>query len=394
MKLLTKAEPEMAYAKIGLLGFAGAGKTFTAGLIAAALANQVGAKQIAWVDTETGSDFLLKMFEEAGLEVFRSKSRAFGDLLTVIKECEESGVQILIVDSITAIWRDLCDAYDKKLKRGGRLQFQDWAILKYEWRQYTDAFVNAPVHILVCGRAGYEYDYDFNADGTKDLIKTGTRMKVETEFGFEPSLVIEMERITESQAQLEEARGDKKKKAAYKPKIGSKWIHRAHVLKDRADVIDGQVFDDPTFENFLPHFEALNLGGKHIGLDTSRDSSDRFDVEGRPDWKRRQAERGIALEEIQNGLVELYPSTSGRDKQYKLKALKEFFGSSSWKRAEEKVPLEELKKTAMAMEPFARIFTERCEEEDFQSLKPEAQIHEAWEAALAEAELDESSPMF
>jgi len=251
-------------------------------------------------------------------------------------------------------------------------------------------FVNAPIHILVCGRAGYEYDYDFNADGTKDLIKTGTRMKVETEFGFEPSLVIEMERITESQAELEEARGDKRKKAAFKPKIGSKWIHRAHVLKDRADVIDGEVFDDPTFENFKPHFDALNIGGKHVGLDTSRDSSDRFDVEGRPDWKQKQVRREIALEEIGNQLVELAPGSTGKDKQFKIKAMKEFFGTSSWKRIQEQVALEKVERVARLIEPFARVFVERCEDEQYQAMKAEDQIHEAWQAVRKE-EVDEAS---
>jgi hypothetical protein len=48
----------------------------------------------------------------------------------------------------------------------------------------------------LCGRAGYEYDHEENEDGGKDLIKIGTKMKAEGEFGFEPSLVIEMERLT------------------------------------------------------------------------------------------------------------------------------------------------------------------------------------------------------
>jgi hypothetical protein len=48
-----------------------------------------------------------------------------------------------------------------------RLQFQDWDYLKSEWRKFTDVFVNSPVHIVACGRGGYEYDYTEDEDTKK-----------------------------------------------------------------------------------------------------------------------------------------------------------------------------------------------------------------------------------
>jgi len=335
MSLLKKAENQMAYFKCGILGFPGSGKTYTAALLAEGICKAVKSNSVAFFDTETGSDFLLGKLRVSGIEVYQFKGRAFSDLLTYIKECEEAKIAVLIIDSITHVWRDLCESYDKKLQRKGRLQFQDWATIKGEWKEYTDSFVNSRVHIIVCGRAGYEYDYDFNEDGTKDLIKTATRMKVESEFAFEPSLVIEMERTSETKEGLKEHLGkaDRKSKEAkqtHKPQVGSKWIHRAYVLKDRTDTLNGEVFDYPTFDHFLPHFKALNIGGEHLGVDTSRTSEDRFDITGKPQWQKDKTRAEIAIEEIKAEYDKNLPGSTAAVKKARIILAEKVFGTNSW----------------------------------------------------------------
>lgn len=335
MKLLHKAENTMAYFKAGILGFPGSGKTYTATLLAIGICKAVGNMTVAYFDTETGSDFLIPKLRENGIEVYQWKGRAFTDLINIIREAEEAKLGVLIIDSITHVWRDLCESYDKKLSRRGRLQFQDWALIKGEWKQYTDLFINSKLHIIVCGRAGYDYDYDVDAEtGQKDLIKTGIRMKVESEFGFEPSLVIAMERTDEGKEAIKEYLGkaDRKSKEAkqlHKPETGSKWIHRAYVLKDRTDTINGMVFDYPKFDDFAPHFRALNIGGKHLGLDTSRTSEDRFDKDGRPLWKAEQERAKIALEEIKAEIEKFFPGSTALEKKAKIALAEKVFGTAS-----------------------------------------------------------------
>lgn len=334
MKLLQKASNTMAFFKAGFLGFPGSGKTYTATLLAIGICKAVKNMTVAYFDTETGSDFLIPKLKDEGIEVYQWKGRAFSDLLAVMKEAEEANVGVLIIDSITHVWRDLCESYDKKLNRRGRLQFQDWALIKGEWKQYTDLFVNSKLHIIVCGRAGYEYDYDFNEDGTKDLVKTDIKMKVETEFGFEPSLVVLMERTSETKEEIKEHMGksDRKSKEAkqtHKPEVGSKWIHRAYVLKDRTDSINGQTFDYPKFEDFAPHFKALNIGGQHMGLDTSRTSEDRFDKDGKPAWKADKDRAAIALEEIKAEIDKYMPGSTAVEKKAKIRLAEHVFGTAS-----------------------------------------------------------------
>lgn len=361
MKLLKPAENTMAFFKCGIFGFQGTGKTYTATDLCIGIAQATGANRMAFFDTETGSDFLLGKLKAAGIEVFQVKSRSFTDCVGTIRECQSEGVPILIIDSITHVWRDLCDSYDKKLNRKGRLQFQDWAVIKAEWRDYTDAFVNSRVHIVTCGRAGYEYDYDFNEDGSKDLVKTGTKMKAEAEFGFEPSLVIEMHRVTKAADDLEKIKEEqnkyerKNKKAAYRPEIGSAWIHRAHILKDRTDTMNGKIFDYPTFEDLRPHFDALNIGGRHLGVDTSRNSEERFGADGKPDWQRRKHEAEIACEEIQGVMVHFWPSSSADEKKAKLEFLNVVFGTNSWTKVQDE-KLEKLQQVVKVLPVFKAIF--------------------------------------
>lgn len=338
--LIKKAENTMAFFKAGFLGFPGSGKTYTATKLALGICKATKANSICYLDTETGSDFLIPMIKADGVEAYQVKSRSFSDLLTTVKECEQNNIGVLIIDSITHVWRDLCDSYDRKLNRKGRLQFQDWAKIKSEWAQYTDAFINGKVHMIVCGRAGYEYDYDFNEDGSKDLIKTDVKMKVESEFGFEPSLVVLMERTSDNKENIKEHIGktDRKSKEAkqsHKPDASSRWIHRAHVLKDRTDTINGQVFDYPKFEDFAPHFKALNIGGEHLGVDTSRTSDDRFDHQGRNEWKQRETQKRIALEEIQGSMLKLWPGQSATEKACKVEFVEAVFGTRSWTKVEE-----------------------------------------------------------
>jgi hypothetical protein len=343
--LLKKAEKTLAYGKVGLFGFQGSGKSFTASEIASGLCKLVGNNKVAFFDTETGSDWFIEKLQGKGLEVFQVKSRSFNDLLTFLKECEENQIGVAIIDSVTHVWRELCDSYDKKLNRRGRLQFQDWNIIKKEWGNYTDAFVNSKIHIIVCGRAGYEYDTLIDEEGGKELLKTGTKMKAESEFGFEPHLVVEMERVVpEKESLLGET--NKSKRQTSKVKIGSQWIHRAHVLKDRSDLINGQSFDNPTFEQFKPHFSCLNLGGNHLGVDTTHNSQDRFDSQGRPEWKKDQERKQIALEEIKAECDKTFPGSTAAEKRAKVR-LSEFVFKTASGTAIENKAADELERGAL-----------------------------------------------
>lgn len=326
MPFFEKAKMAQAYAKIGMLGFAGAGKTFTAGLIIIGLHEMLKSKKpVFFIDTETGSDFMVDKFAKEGVPFKVAKQRAFKNLIPMCQEAEKQ-TDILIIDSISAFWIDLMESYKKKKNRNF-ISFPDWGILKKEWRKFTDWYINSPVHCIICGRAGWVYNEWKDEDGQAKLEKTGTKMKAETEFGYEPSLLIEMERVQEG--------GDGSK-------IGQRIIHRAHILKDRTDVLDGKSIDNPTFKDFLPAIQPLNLGGEHFALDTKTTSEEMFDKEGRPDWQIKEQQKLIILEEMKALVDQNFPSTSKEEKVARISLMTFAFKTASRTKIESR-PLEELR---------------------------------------------------
>ncbi len=332
MSLFKKASNTMAFAKVGILGFAGSGKTRTASEIAVGLHKALNSKKpIGFLDTETGADFVLPIFEQHGIELMVSKTRAFKDLADGLKESVGS-FDILIIDSVSHFWVDIVESYRKK-KNVNRLSFQDWGIIKPMWsNDFSAPFVTSALHIIVCGRAGFEYDYFEGDDGKMELYKTGTKMKAEGEFGFEPSLLIEMERIKNPEAteNYREAKTkDAKMKAARQIALEREFVRKATVLKDRSDIMDGKVFFNPSYSDFAPHWQSINIGGEHKPLEGG-DSTALFDREGQPQWIKEKRMKEIALEEIKAEYDKYLPGSKDEIKKAKIIVNEKVFGTNSW----------------------------------------------------------------
>lgn len=326
------------YLKAGFLGFTATGKTMTATLLAIAMKRQAKhAGPIAFYDTETGSDYITPMIRSlTGQEAVGVKSRSFDDLLAVGDECVSSGVSVLVVDSVTHIWRTLCDSYlagvnqsrEKMCQEKGwrfkprtGLEFQDWAPIKAIWARWTDFYLTAPLHIVICGRAGFEYDFEVNEAGKKELVKTGTKMKTESEFGFEPSLLVEMEVENEKTA------------------AGERQLRTAFIRKDRFNVMDGALGTFPTEHDaekalapvvkfFAPHLAKLNADS-HTTMQTTAKPMD-VDAGGSDAWARERDRRTIFCEEIQGLLTSQIPGMGAEDKKKKADLMQKFFGTRSW----------------------------------------------------------------
>lgn len=311
MSLLKEASNQTAYLKAGILGFQGSGKTFTASRLASGLAKLSNKEnpRVAFFDTEKGSDFLVDYFKKEGIKLDVAKTRAFSDLLTFMREVETEKYDVAIIDSITHVWTELTDSYVKRLNRRNGLLFQDWGVVKKEWRQFTDLFINTKIHTIVLGRAGYEYDMTPDESGKNQLIKTGIKMKAEGEFGYESDVLFEMERV-----QKEE---------------GRKQLNRCYVIKDRTDTMNGKIIDMPKFEDFMPIIKHLNIGGQHVGVNTDRNSEHMF---ADPDYSyaELQKQRDIALEELNQELVlQKLSGTAQETVKARTEKLIEIYGTSS-----------------------------------------------------------------
>jgi hypothetical protein len=114
MSLFAPAEVTSAYLKMALMGFQDSGESYTAALTAIGIAKLIThRKPVFFLDTEKGSDWVKPMFDRAGIALHTAKTRAFTDLLAAIPEAETHG-SVLIVDSLTHFWVELCETYSAR----------------------------------------------------------------------------------------------------------------------------------------------------------------------------------------------------------------------------------------------------------------------------------------
>lgn len=322
------------YLKAGFLGFPKSGKTYTGALLAVGTRKLFGSdKPIAMFDTEGGSEYISPMiYKLTGQDGLVVRSRSFDDMMEFAQECERTGISVCLVDSMTHPWRELCKAYLVKVNAGRharhlpprtKLEFQDWDPIKEAWARWTDWYLNSEMHVIICGRAGFDYDMQTNEEtGRKELVKTGVKMKTETEFGYEPSLLVEMERAQ---------------------KINGKvtMVRKATVLGDRFGLLDGKFVEFPSkngeyakeltavMKFFGPHLAALRPGA-HAPVDTTVKTDMQVDENGNSEMYRARREKKIVLEEIEAAMVRGWPSQKQEDKLAKIGVLQEVWHTTSW----------------------------------------------------------------
>lgn len=329
-----KPASDAGYLKAAFFGFGGSGKTFTATELAIATREFFKLEgPIAMFDTENGSQYIARRVRQAtGLDLVVHKSKALDDLIGMAEECERAGVSVFIPDSLSAVWREVVDSFMaeinaaliKKNKRPyEKPEFHHWKPIKDRWQRWANWYLNSPMHVIACGRAGYEYDFEQDDRGKKELVKTGVKMKAEGEFGYEPSLLVWMER--------DQIAG---------PDGVFEIVRTAHVMKDRFDLIDGRSCSFGSgrkqvsvFDFFRPHIEQLRPEA-HQPIDTEARTHFGVDAGGDDDWARERRQRDIVCEEIKGEFQSAVPGQAAADKQRRSDLMLECFGTRSWTQLE------------------------------------------------------------
>lgn len=308
----TEVSNNKPYFKAAFEGFAGSGKTFTAAQLVIGLHKKIkSTKPIVMVDTEKASKFLKPLFDEANIKLLVKESKSLTDLREAMKKCREGYSDIIIIDSLTHIYENFLEAY--KVKTGHqRLQFQDWGIIKPTWKtEFSDPLVNDPYNLVFCGRAGYEYSNEIDAEtGKREIYKSGVKMKVEGETAYEPDMLVLMERF-------EEMLGKEKKV----------W-REATIVKDRSNLIDGKTFVNPTYSDFAPVIDAMlanasNEPTKPMGDDTQI-------IKTEEDKRAYLKKKDIILEKIGNEMTKYAPGQSAEVKQKRIELSEKVFLTNSW----------------------------------------------------------------
>lgn len=168
-------------AVIGIAGPSGGGKTLTALLVARGMVSK--ASEIGFLDTENkrGSLYAHSLDE----------SFLIGDLYPpftpdrfakAIKQFQDSGVKVLIIDSVTHEWEGEggCeDIANLPLKQGKKMA--NWILAKREHKSFMNALLQSNMDIICCIRAREKTDFK---DPTKP-VSLGLQPVTEKNFMFE-----------------------------------------------------------------------------------------------------------------------------------------------------------------------------------------------------------------
>lgn len=237
--MFKKAEPKQAKLKVGLYGKQGSGKTLTSLLWAEFLAKLDG-KRVAYIDTESGTDFYAQTIPERRVhpEAFDFDvlvTRSIEAAAKAAEELDTSVYGVLVIDSVTHLWEAAREAYVGKRMKNGEIPISAWGQIKRPYKRLMTAFLNGNFHAIVCGREGVQMSTD--EDGEVKI--TGTKMKSEGETPYEPHILCRM--ISERDVD-----------GAYRVSMLAE--------KDRSGILMGKVFYEPGVEVIKPLLPYLSAG--------------------------------------------------------------------------------------------------------------------------------------
>lgn len=283
---LRKASRKKAKIRLGLSSVSGGGKTVSALLIAYGMTGDWG--KIAVIDTESESadlyanhklptGFVIGEFEVCPLSAPHSPER----YIEAIKTCESSGIEVIIVDSITHEWDG----------RGGCLEIVDqltqasshknsyiaWGKVTPRHQAFIEALLTSKCHIITTVRRKQDYEMSKGSDGKIKVEKAG--LKEITREGFEYELTVNLELDHGHHATASKDRtGLFSGKPEFVPSVATgqmiaEWCESgADTTQELADAITklsncSTVDELKLFKETLPMYVANDEGFKKAGKD-------------------------------------------------------------------------------------------------------------------------------
>ena len=185
--MLRQATRTKAKIRLGLSAVSGGGKTYSAILIAKGLSNGDLSK-VAIIDTENGS---ADLYAHMGNYNVLTLNAPFSPerYIDAIKTCEDAGMNVIIIDSITHEWDGKGGCLQIQEQLGGK--YQDWAKVTPRHQAFIDAILQSKCHVITTVRRKQDYEMTKDAGGKMKVEKAG--LKEVTREGFEYELTANIE---------------------------------------------------------------------------------------------------------------------------------------------------------------------------------------------------------
>ena len=186
-----KAEKKKSFLRLGIAAPSGGGKTYTALRIAMGIANKTGGK-IAFIDTEKGSASLYA--DKFGFDVLEiGKPYQVDKYLDGIKQAEDAGYSVLVIDSMTHGWKQIVEEVEllSNTKYKGN-SYRAWGDLKGtpQYEKWVEAMLSFKGHIIMTSRSKTEYAQE-KQDGKTVISKVGLGIQNRGDFEYECTMFME-----------------------------------------------------------------------------------------------------------------------------------------------------------------------------------------------------------
>lgn len=172
--------------KMNIASPSGFGKTYSALLLAYGITGDW--EKIAVIDTENDSASLysnLGPFKTLRLDAPFSPDR----YIQAIDTCEKAGMELIIIDSITHVWKGQGGILEYQNALGGR--YQDWAKATPLYQKWLNRIVQSHCHIITTNRKKQAYNLITEGNRTK-VEKAGMEDEIKDGFDYELTLAFEI----------------------------------------------------------------------------------------------------------------------------------------------------------------------------------------------------------
>ena len=186
--ILRKATRKKAKIRLGLSAVSGAGKTFSALMIAKGICGEWN--KIAIIDSENNSADLYAHLGDFNVLPITAPFTP-EKYIEAIHTCEKAGMEVIIVDSITHEWDGKGGCLEIVESLGGK--YQDWAKVTPRHQAFVEAILQSPCHMITTVRRKQDYEMIKDNNGKVKVEKSGLREITREGFEYELTINLEMD---------------------------------------------------------------------------------------------------------------------------------------------------------------------------------------------------------
>lgn len=195
---LTEAKRNKAKLRLAIDGPSGSGKTYSALLLAYGITKDWS--KIAVIDTERESANLYAdlCMNGNGKYLTGQINAPFtpNKYLEAIKYCEENGMEVIIIDSLTHAWTaegGMLDIHENAVKKQKTANtYTAWGDVTPLHRKLVDAILTSPCHIICTVRSETEYAQEKDNNGKTKIVKVGMKPQFRKGLDYEMTIVFSM----------------------------------------------------------------------------------------------------------------------------------------------------------------------------------------------------------